>query len=88
MRCASATGARTIYATSGSTGAYGLPPGRCLIIGDTEHDVACARAAGAHVVAVATGTRTRSELESLEPDLVLDDLKDVDFLIRWARALG
>ena len=68
--------------------AYGLPPGRCLIIGDTEHDVACARAAGAHVVAVATGTRTRSELESLEPDLVLDDLKDVDFLIRWARGLG
>src|SRR5438477_6854132 len=36
---------------------YGLPPQRCIVVGDTEHDVACARAAGMRVIAVATGLR-------------------------------
>src|SRR5262249_39099042 len=26
---------------------YGVPPARCIVVGDTEHDIACARAAGA-----------------------------------------
>src|SRR5258705_1470175 len=34
---------------------YGVPPARCVVVGDTEHDIACARAAGAR--AVAGGTR-------------------------------
>jgi phosphoglycolate phosphatase len=53
---------------------YGVPPERCIVVGDTEHDIACARAAGAHVVAVATGQRDRTVLAAHAPDLLLDDL--------------
>lgn len=67
---------------------HGIPPSRCIVIGDTEHDVACARAAGAHVVAVATGSRRREELAPLKPDLLLDDLRDREGLIEWAREIA
>ena len=63
----------------------GIPPRRCVVVGDTPHDVACARAAGAHVIAVATGTVARAELEPLGPDLMLDDLSDAEAVIAWAR---
>lgn len=66
---------------------YGLPPGRCIVVGDTEHDVACARAAGARVLAVATGTATRGQLEACGPDLLLDDLTDLDAVVGWARSV-
>lgn len=64
---------------------HGVPPDRCVVVGDTEHDVACARAAGAHAVAVATGSRTRAELAASAPDLLLDDLRDPTPLLAWAR---
>ena len=67
---------------------YGVPPARCVVVGDTEHDIACARAAGALVVAVATGVRSRAELEPHRPDLLLDDLSDHGALIAWARAIA
>jgi phosphoglycolate phosphatase-like HAD superfamily hydrolase len=66
-------------------GRHGVPPERCVVVGDTEHDIACARAAGARVVAVATGPRTRAELEGLGADLALDDLTGTSELIAWAR---
>lgn len=66
----------------------GLPPERCVVVGDTEHDIACARAAGAHAVAVATGARTRPELAAHGPDLLLDDLADPAPLLAWARAIA
>lgn len=67
---------------------YGIPPARCVVVGDTEHDIACARAAGARVVAVATGVRSRAELEPHRPDLLLDDLSDHAALIAWARTIA
>ena len=66
---------------------HGVGPERCVVVGDTEHDVACARAAGAHVVAVTTGGRSRAQLAAHEPDLLLDDLSDPAPLLRWARSL-
>ncbi|MCS6977161.1 MAG: HAD family hydrolase [Gemmatales bacterium] len=51
------------------------------IIGDTPLDVRCARAIGARVVAVATGWHSGEELRLAEPDLLLPDLAEVDFLI-------
>lgn len=67
---------------------HGVGPERCVVVGDTEHDIACARSAGAHVVAVATGGRTREQLASHAPDLLLDDLTGTDALIDWARAVA
>lgn len=53
----------------------GLDPQRVVVVGDTPHDVACARAGGAVAVAVATGWSSREELVDAEPDLLLDDLE-------------
>jgi phosphoglycolate phosphatase-like HAD superfamily hydrolase len=67
---------------------HGVPAPRCVVVGDTEHDIACARAAGARVIAVATGTASRAELEALQPDLLLDDLADAEAVLAWGRAVG
>ena len=66
---------------------HGIPAACCIVVGDTEHDVACARAAGARVVAVATGGTAREALEARHPDLMLDDLSDTAGLIAWARGI-
>ena len=57
------------------------------MVGDTEHDIACARAAGARVVAVATGGCTRARLAAHAPDLLLDSLLQSEVLFDWAGAL-
>lgn len=67
---------------------YGVPPERCIVVGDTEHDIACARAAGARVVAVATGIRDRATLAAHEPDLLLDDLSDAGRCLEFARSVA
>ena len=47
------------------------------IIGDTPHDVDCARASGAVAVAVATGQYPADELAACAPDLLFRDFSDV-----------
>lgn len=64
---------------------YGVAPSRCVVVGDTEHDIACARAAGAWAVAVATGVRSREDLAAHSPDLLLDDLADPEPLFALAQ---
>jgi phosphoglycolate phosphatase-like HAD superfamily hydrolase len=54
-----------------------------VVVGDTEHDIACARAAGARVVAVATGGRSLEELATHRPDLVVRDLTATAPLWEW-----
>lgn len=49
-------------------------PEQVLIIGDTPADIACARAVGAQVAAVATGFASKDELAAHQPDYLLDDL--------------
>ena len=53
-----------------------------VIVGDTPHDVRCARAIGANAVAVLTGWHGRAELAACNPDLLLDDLSDPERLLR------
>lgn len=55
--------------------AQGVGGGRVIVIGDTPHDVAAARAIGARAVAVASGWTPRAELEPCRPDLLLDSLE-------------
>ncbi|HET8578290.1 MAG TPA: HAD family hydrolase [Methylomirabilota bacterium] len=59
-------------------------PADVVVIGDTPHDIDCARAFGAVAVAVATGQYVRAQLLDERPDLFFDDLGDVE---RVARAL-
>ena len=49
-------------------------PDRIYIIGDTPHDVACARAIGAKAIAVATGGFSVGQLEACGADAVFTDL--------------
>jgi phosphoglycolate phosphatase-like HAD superfamily hydrolase len=67
---------------------FGVLASSCIVVGDTEHDIACARAAGARAVAVATGMRTREQLEPHRPDLLLDSLAEPESLLAWARAIA
>jgi phosphoglycolate phosphatase len=55
---------------------------RVVVIGDTPHDVACAAAAGARSIAVATGGHSRAELERAGADVALDDLSDTEDVLR------
>lgn len=57
------------------------PAGQVCVIGDTPRDIACARACGAVSVAVATGRYGRAELAACAPDLLFDDLSDVEAVL-------
>jgi phosphoglycolate phosphatase-like HAD superfamily hydrolase len=62
-------------ATAHNGRSYG--PQDVVIIGDTLMDIACARAVGARIIAVATGFSTRAELAAAAPDHLLDSLEDL-----------
>jgi phosphoglycolate phosphatase-like HAD superfamily hydrolase len=49
-----------------------------LVIGDTPHDIECARAIGARALAVGTGGYTCVQLREHEPDWVFESLDLVD----------
>jgi phosphoglycolate phosphatase-like HAD superfamily hydrolase len=58
--------------------ATAFPGTATVLVGDTPLDVAAGRAAGARVVAVATGPYRVEELEATGADAVLPDLRDTD----------
>ncbi|MCZ2340266.1 MAG: haloacid dehalogenase-like hydrolase [Bacteroidales bacterium] len=61
-----------------------VDPACVWVIGDTPHDVQCARAIGAKVVAVATGWHPVDELQATGADVVLADLSDhAALLAHW-----
>ncbi len=49
---------------------------RVIVIGDTPHDIECARAGGARSIAVATGGYSVEQLRAAGADVVLADLSD------------
>jgi phosphoglycolate phosphatase-like HAD superfamily hydrolase len=55
---------------------------RVFVIGDTPHDVACARAGAARAIAVATGFSTIDELRDTGADVVFEDLSDTTEVLR------
>jgi len=57
-------------------GGEAWPAERTVVIGDTPRDIACARADGALVVAVATGPFGADQLT--DADVVLEDLRELD----------
>ena len=52
-----------------------------IIIGDTVHDIECARASGAVAVAVGTGWTPGEELIVKQPDYYFDDLGDTELVM-------
>jgi phosphoglycolate phosphatase len=65
--------------------ACGIPavaPADVIVVGDTPHDVACAKAAGALSIGVATGTFTAAELRACGAAEVFDTLSDTADVLR------
>ena len=58
-----------------------IPPERTVVIGDTEKDIECTRAAGCHVLLVGTGFGDYAKLAP-EADAALPDLGDVDDVVQ------
>jgi phosphoglycolate phosphatase-like HAD superfamily hydrolase len=54
---------------------------RVIVIGDTPHDIECARVAGAKSIAVATGGFTVEQLTDAGADEVVRDLSDTETVI-------
>jgi len=74
--------ARLALAEASRFSASEIDPNQVWVIGDTPSDVTCARAIGAKVLAVATGIYDRDVLEPTEADVLLDDLSDVDEVVK------
>jgi phosphoglycolate phosphatase len=54
---------------------------RVIVIGDTPHDIECARVAGAKCIAVATGGFTVDQLREAGADEALQDLSDTEAVL-------
>ena len=58
-----------------------FPPERIFVLGDTPHDIACARAIGAKAIAIATGKFSQADLAAQTPDFLFEDLGDLDAVL-------
>jgi phosphoglycolate phosphatase-like HAD superfamily hydrolase len=54
-----------------------------IVIGDTPHDVECSRAINARSIAVSTGYASKEAIASAQPDVIFDDLSDVDKVLSF-----
>lgn len=61
-------------------------PEDTVLVGDTPRDIEAARAAGAAVIAVATGRYSVEDLAAHRPDAVFPDLTDTDAVVAAVRA--
>lgn len=68
--------ARRAWELAATRAGDALDPNRVFVIGDTPHDVSCAKAIGARSVAVATGGASHADLEAAEPWLLLEALPE------------
>jgi phosphoglycolate phosphatase len=59
-----------------------VQPADVIVVGDTPHDVACALAAGARPIGVATGPFSVQQLRDSGAEIVFEDLSDTDAFLR------
>ncbi len=60
----------------------GYPPAEAVLVGDSPHDIAAAKAAGAIAVAALWGACGREALAAAGPDHFLADVADIPALVR------
>jgi phosphoglycolate phosphatase-like HAD superfamily hydrolase len=65
---------------------WSVAPPHVWVVGDTPHDLACARAAGARCVLVGTGFTPIDGLRGIGAEAVLDDLSDVEAVLALLRS--
>ncbi|MBL8744786.1 MAG: haloacid dehalogenase-like hydrolase [Phycisphaerae bacterium] len=61
----------------------GIKPSEVTIVGDTPHDIACARAHGCRSLGVATGQFSVDALAASGADRAVPDLTDTEEMVRW-----
>ncbi|MBN2570941.1 MAG: HAD family hydrolase [Ignavibacteriales bacterium] len=61
---------------------FKIQPENTIIIGDAEIDVQCGKNAGAVTCAVTFGYRTKEKLLSENPDFIIDNLLEIDQLLK------
>lgn len=59
---------------------YGLDFDEIIVIGDTLLDIQTARHIGAKVISITTGSNSRQELESENPDHLIDRFEEIEHL--------
>ncbi|MCA9279705.1 MAG: HAD hydrolase-like protein [Phycisphaeraceae bacterium] len=59
----------------------GVDPSHCVIVGDTPHDVMCAKAHGMRCVGVATGGSSVADLAEAGADIVVESLQETQRLL-------
>lgn len=60
-----------------------VEPGRVTIIGDTPHDVRCAKANGCRSIGVATGKFSRDQLLGAGADHAVENLSATSEIVEW-----
>jgi phosphoglycolate phosphatase len=63
-------------------GGPAVHPTDVIVVGDTPHDVACALAAGARPIGVATGPFSAQELRASGAEIVFEDLSDTGAFLK------
>ncbi|MCP5467732.1 MAG: HAD family hydrolase [Deltaproteobacteria bacterium] len=58
-----------------------IPPEDVFLVGDTPHDIRCGKLLGMNTVAVASGSHSKKELSSYQPDFLLQDFSQVEEVI-------
>jgi phosphoglycolate phosphatase-like HAD superfamily hydrolase len=52
-----------------------------MMVGDSELDVQCGKNAGTKTCAVTYGYRSKEQLEKIQPDFVVDNILEVDYIV-------
>ena len=60
---------------------YGVTKEEACYIGDSDVDMATAKNAGVHAIAVTWGFRTREQLEELKPEFIVDNAEELKEVI-------
>ena len=58
-----------------------LNPDETMFVGDMQHDIETARHGGVHSCAVLTGYNTLAQLRAVEPDIIVEHLGELRFLL-------
>lgn len=60
---------------------HDLRPGETLFVGDMQHDMDAARHGGTHSCAVLTGYNTLTQLRESHPDVIVENLKELQSIL-------
>jgi len=57
-------------------------PSETAYVGDMTHDIKAGKAGGVKTIAITWGYDSKDKLEKVKPDFVIDDLKELDYILQ------